>query len=123
MPSARPLGLPRAQRIKLGRDFVRIRSAGRRIVNGCLIANWSESPTAARSKLGVVAGKQIGNAVVRGRAKRLLREVFRLHQNELNQTVEMVLVARPSIAGRGLDKVQKDFLGALRAGQLLKTSP
>lgn len=120
--SAAPLGLPRAQRIKLGRDFSRIRGAGRRVVKGCLIANWMETPSASRSKLGVIAGRQIGNAVVRGRAKRLLREVFRLHQNQLKLTVEMVLVARPSIVGRGLDAVQKDFLGAMCAGQLLETS-
>ena len=49
----------------------------------------------------------------------MLREAFRLHQNELKPTVEMVLVARPSIAGRRLADVEKDFLAAARNGRLL----
>jgi len=34
--------------------------------------------------------------------------------------VELVLVARNSIAGKGLADVEKDFLGAMRRARLLK---
>src|SRR6266566_6915324 len=34
------LGLPRARRIKQGRDFGRTKLHGRRVVSGCLAANW-----------------------------------------------------------------------------------
>jgi ribonuclease P protein component len=50
----------------------------------------------------------------------LLRESFRQHQHELSQPVELVLVARNSIAGRGFAGVEKDFLAALRRANLLK---
>ena len=52
--------------------------------------------------------------VVRSRARRLLRESFRQHQHKLARPVELVLVARPSIAGRGFAEVEKDFLAVLR---------
>ena len=59
----------------------------------------------------------------RSRARRLLRESFRQHQHELSQPVELVLVARNSIAGKKFAEVEKDFLAALnRAGLLEMTN-
>jgi ribonuclease P protein component len=43
-----------------------------------------------------------------------MRESFRLHQRELAAPVDLVLVARPSIAGRKLAEVERDFLRVLR---------
>jgi ribonuclease P protein component len=62
----------------------------------------------------VVTGKAVGNAVARNRARRLMRESFRLHQRELAGPVDLVLVARPSIAGKKLADVERDFLRVLR---------
>jgi ribonuclease P protein component len=110
----------RAARIKQSRDFARMRQQGERLVNGCLIANWKPMPATAVSRLGVITSGRIGGAVVRSRARRLLRECFRLHQHELAQVVELVLVARPSIAGRSFAAVEKDFLTTLRKAGLLE---
>ena len=51
-----------------------------------------------------------------------MREVFRVHQHDLAQPIELILVARASIAGKGLDSVEKDFLKTLRKAGLLKTT-
>jgi len=114
-------GLGRHSRLKLGRDFARVRQSGRRAVNGCLIANWLKLPGDGASRVGVVVSKKVGGAVVRSRAKRLLRETFRVHQHELAQPVDLVLVARASIAGRDFAEVEKDFLTTLRRAGLLST--
>ncbi len=90
------------------------------MVRGCLIVNWLPRPGAERSRLGVVVSKKVGGSVVRSRVKRLLRESFRLHQYELAQSLELVLVARPSIAGRTFADVERDFLNTLRTAGLLK---
>jgi len=116
------LRFPRAAHIKLGRDFTRIRLEGERLVNGCLVANWRRLPPESLSRLGVVVAGRIGNAVARSRVRRLLRESFRLHQYDLAQPVDLVLVARPSIAGRALAGVERDFLTTLRKARLLKGS-
>jgi len=110
----------RAARIKQGRDFARARQEGERLATGCLIANWRNLPSGSASRLGVITAGKIGNAVVRTRARRLLRESFRLHQNEIAQAVDLVLVARPSIVGKGFAEVEKDFLTTLRKSGLLK---
>ena len=113
-------GLGRGSRIKQGRDFMKLRTAGQRMVRGCLIVNCLPRQGAERSRLGVVVSKKVGGSVVRSRVKRLLRESFRLHQYELAQSLELVLVARPSIAGRRFAEVERDFLNTLRTAGLLK---
>jgi ribonuclease P protein component len=107
-------------RIKQGRDFLRTRNQGQRAVLGCLIANWRPLPTGSTTRLGVITSGKIGNAVVRSRARRLLRESFRLHQHDLAQPVDLVLVARASITTKTFAGVEKDFLTTLRKAGLLK---
>ena len=118
--SPKRLRLSRLSRLAQNRDFSRVRQTGQRLVLGCLIANWNRLPEGVPPKLGVVTSKKIGGAVERSRARRLLRESFRLHQHELAQPVELVLVARNSITDKGFDGVEKDFLAALRRAGLLK---
>lgn len=115
------LRLPRSRRMKLGREFSRVRAQGQRLACGCLIMNWLVLPAGSESRLGVVTAKKIGSAVERARARRLLRENFRLHQHDFERPVDVVLVARQSIAGKKFAEVEKDFLEALRRGGLLKT--
>ena len=85
MPGHSPaaLGFPRSRRLKQEGEFARARAQGRRLVCGCLIANVLPRPGLPAARLGVVTGKKVGNAVARNRARRLMRESFRLHQHEL----------------------------------------
>lgn len=123
-PSSR-LRLRREQRLRSGGDFVRLKNEGRRRVQGCLILNWqpSESFLIDHSRVGVITAKTIGGAVLRNRARRLLRESFRRHQEQLAQPVVIVLVARRSIAGKSYSEVETDFLKALDREHLLISGP
>ena len=112
------LKLPRRARIKASRDFARARAQGKRIVCGCVIVNWLP---AAATRVGVVTGRRLGEAVVRSRARRLLRESFRRHQHDLAQPVDLILVARESVVRKNFGEVERDFLSALRRARLLKT--
>ena len=106
-------------RLKQRRDFTELKQQGQRLAAGCLIANWKTAPAGSGSRLGVITSRKLGSAVTRSRARRLLREAFRLHQHDLRQPVTMVLVARSSILGKLRADVERDFLSALRRAKLL----
>ncbi len=121
MPAA-PTGsqsLPPERRIKESRQFARIKTQGRRFSLGCLIINWLLGPEATQPRVGVVVSRKVGNAVARNRAKRFLREAYRIHQSELPKTLQLVVVARPSIANKGFANVEHDLLSALRQVKLI----
>jgi ribonuclease P protein component len=122
MTTATPsLSLPRSRRIRHRRDFAAARVEGQRFVSGCLIANLKPLAAGHSSRVGTVASRQVGPATVRNRARRLLRESFRLHQHELRQPALVVLVARRSIAGKALAQVERDYLTVLRRAGLWRS--
>jgi ribonuclease P protein component len=49
------------------------------------------------TRLGLSVSSRIGNAVVRNRWKRLLREAFRLHLEELPSGIDLVAIPRGGI--------------------------
>lgn len=57
------------------------------------IPEASEASPAVQ-KVGIIATKRLGGAVQRNRAKRRLRELFRLHRDALPPSCEVVLIAR-----------------------------
>jgi len=121
MPVLAPrLRLTRAMRIRQRRDFARLRQTGQRIAVGSLVLNWKELPNNSLSRMAVITTKKLGPAITRTRARRLLRECFRLHQHDLRAPLEMVLVARRGMLGKKLTDVESDYLSALHSANLLK---
>ena len=52
------------------------------------------APGDGPARVAMVTGRRVGNAVVRNRARRLLREAWRTLRPEVRDDVDIVLVAR-----------------------------
>ena len=52
-----------------------------------------------RTRLGLSVGKRVGNAVVRNRVKRLVREAFRLSQRDLPPGLDLIVAVWPHTDG------------------------
>ncbi len=115
-------GFPRSVRIQASSDFRNNKENGHRLAKGCVLANWQILPLNCESRLGVVTSRHIGKAVTRNRARRLMRECFRIHKKDLCQPVDLILIARKSIANHGFNFVENDFLELLKKCELLPKS-
>ncbi|MDZ7379320.1 MAG: ribonuclease P protein component [candidate division KSB1 bacterium] len=72
------------------------------------------------SRLGLAVSKRIGNAVVRNRIKRCLREAFRRHKALLMPACDVVCVARRSASGVSCALLTQQFLTLLQRCQRLR---
>ena len=53
---------------------------------------------------------KLGCAVVRNRTRRRLREIYRLHEGELNGGMDVVIVARVKAAHSRYQQLERSFL-------------
>jgi ribonuclease P protein component len=74
---------------------------------------WLRRGEGASLRLGVVASRRsFRRAVDRARAKRLLREAYRLNRDRLCGDCDVILVARRDILQAKRQDVEKDLLEA-----------
>ena len=111
--------LQRAARLRRRAEFLRAQSRGIRLHTPAftiIVVDGVEGATGAR--LGCAVSKRVGNAVVRNRIRRLLKEVFRRTAVRL-AAVDIVVVAKPpakALAQRGLEAVARTLVPALEEG-------
>jgi ribonuclease P protein component len=104
--------LPKENRLRKPGEFRRVYEKGKRL-EGRFVTVFIMPSEAAFQRLGITASKKISNkAHDRNRAKRLLREAFRLSRaelNELNTNFDWVLNARRSLLRVKLEKPLEEF--------------
>lgn len=99
---------PKESRLRKRRDFVTVQQTGRKVSADCLLGLALKRPDAGR-RLGVTVSSTVGNAVVRNRVKRRLRELFRTRQGALPEGIELVVIARQSAAEADFDRLAKAY--------------
>ncbi len=96
-------------------DYVAVQTGGMKLHGRHVLAIARKRPESCpRGRLGLTVTKKVGNAVVRNRIKRMLREWLRIH-GWVPPGWDMVLVAKDS-AARQLhpDDFASDLLRILR---------
>jgi ribonuclease P protein component len=96
--------------------FRSVFATGRSYAEGSVVLYIAKRPTGAGpARAGFVVSRKVGGAVARNRAKRLLREALRLEGRELPEGLDVVVVARPSVANASYNEVAGDLRSILVA--------
>lgn len=84
----------KSQRILKREEFLEVQAKGRRVVAGLFVVLTLARATPGKTRLGITASRKVGSAVVRNRIKRLIREFFRRHYEDLPPSLDIVVIAR-----------------------------
>jgi ribonuclease P protein component len=113
------LRVQRKFRLTRSEDFKRVRRSGRSYAHPLVVLIvQAHDPPHARTRVGIAAGRTVGTAVRRNRAKRLLREAMRSLLPDTASNVDLLLIARPALASAALEEARAALQNLLQRANL-----
>jgi ribonuclease P protein component len=92
---AQPAGrFPKAQRIRKRAEFRQVQAGAKRVVTDHFVMLLGRRSATEPVRLGITASRKVGNAVVRNRIKRLVREAFRACRELWPRGTDVVIIVR-----------------------------
>lgn len=110
-----PVGLlqgfrfPRALRLTSRRQFKAVYAYGLRVASPGFTV-FGKPNGLDHCRVGLTLTRKTGCAAVRNRAKRVLREVFRLNRHRLGLPMDLVINGRRNLLQQKVQRVERDFL-------------
>ncbi|WP_432353697.1 ribonuclease P protein component [Sporosarcina sp. A2] len=108
------------QRIKKNEEFQRVFKQGKSFANRQFVVYVSKAEGQQEFRIGLSVGKKIGNAVMRNRIKRCIRQAFLEMKEDLRQDQDYVIIARHSAAKLDFHETKKSLQHVLRIARVLK---
>ena len=108
------------QSIKKNFQFRFVYNKGKSLANRLLVMyvvkNKKYTDT---NRLGISVSKKVGKSVVRSRVTRLIKESYRLSEEDIKQGYDIVVIARVSAYGADYKEINKALLSLLKKHDLL----
>ena len=98
-----------SESLKKNRDFQQVYKRGTSKANRYLVMYVLKNQY-MKNRLGISVSKKVGNSVVRHRLTRLIRESYRLNEAEFENSLDIVVVARPQAKDRSYQEIESAFM-------------
>ena len=105
--------------LKLNHVFRRLYARGESAVGRFVVVYVKRNGT-EQNRLGITTGAKLGRAVDRNRARRRIRECYRLNESRLKRGYDIVIVARTASIDGDFGEMQRSFLYQCKKLKLLK---
>lgn len=102
---------PKRARITRRSEFLNLSRSGKKVYTSHFVV-ISKTNDKGESRLGVTVSASVGEAVIRNRVKRLLREFFRRHRHKIPAHRDIVVIAKKGTAELSLVEVAEELQGA-----------
>ncbi|ALC87142.1 MULTISPECIES: ribonuclease P protein component [unclassified Bacillus (in: firmicutes)] len=107
------------QRVKKNKDFQTIFKKGKSFANRQFVVYCLEHEEDF-FRVGLSVSKKVGNAVVRNRIKRYIRQTFLELKDEVNTNMEYIIIARNPAAKLDFHETKKSLEHVLKIAKVIK---
>lgn len=94
-----------SESLKKNRDFQLTYRNGKSYANRYLVMYARENGTSG-NRVGLSVSKKVGNSVVRHRITRLLRESYRLQEENFRRGYDLIIIARPQARDKSYHEIE-----------------
>lgn len=101
---------PKSCRLTRASEFASVRQKGESITGRYFILGYLQTAEPMPARVGIITTKRLGNAVVRNRVRRRLREVTRVNRSRLGTGLWLVLVARKAVIDATFAQIQQEWM-------------
>ena len=101
---------PQSIRLRKRKDFLRVQDQGVKVSVDPLLALALKNPLNV-TRLGITVSSKVGNAVVRNRIRRRLREILRRRRHRFPEGVDLVLIATARARAADFESLNRACLG------------
>ncbi len=112
--------LNKEKRLCKNREYQFVYRRGKSFVNRLAVLYVLSRSPKQPARIGFVTGKKIGCAVERNRCRRLMKEVYRLHQFELTGGVDLVLIGRSALKHASYQQAERSIMQLFRQAKVVK---
>ncbi|MEQ1852071.1 MAG: ribonuclease P protein component [Chthoniobacteraceae bacterium] len=112
------LRFPKAARLTRVAEFARVRTEGRPVHGKLMMLGVLKGIDAPGHRVGIVTSRRVGNAVLRNRVRRRLREVVRAARSRLVSGLWLVVVAKANAASATLSALTEEWTQLAKRGSI-----
>ena len=98
-----------SESLKKNKDFQNVYRRGKSYANKYLVMYVTENKD-AKNRIGISVSKKVGNSVVRHRITRLIRESYRLQEENFKSGYTIVIIARASAKEVGFHQIESALM-------------
>jgi len=99
---------PKQARLRKRPEFLSLSRRGKKIYGPHFLIITKPNER-GEARLGVTVSSKVGNAVVRNRVKRLLRECFRRHRHQIVPNQDVLIIARKGAVNLSWYEVESEI--------------
>lgn len=98
-----------SESLKKYSDFGTVYNEGKSLANKYLVMYVRENEL-GKNRLGISVSKKVGNSVVRHRLTRLIREIYRLKEENFRCGIDIVIIVRNSAKEKNYHEIESALL-------------
>jgi ribonuclease P protein component len=115
--------MQKENRLTVRRDFSRVYRFGSSAANHQFVLYQNKRLVDGPLRLGISVSKKVGNAVVRNRIKRLIKEIVRAQFSRLETGLDIILIVRKPAAEMDYHQMEKSIHHIFRRSDLFISKP